>query len=171
MYKTLLLDFNWQPLSLIVERRLIKLFFNEKVEVVSNWDFDILWEKGSIKHPSIVRLKKYINRNVIKNNVFSRRAVVKRDKSICQYCSKKMSAAQVTIDHIVPKIQGGGNSFLNCVVSCGDCNNVKAGRTPDQAGMKLIKIPIIPLFSTHYYIDQQEKDSEFWNIEWENYII
>ncbi len=55
----------------------------------------------------------------------------------CQYCGKEPPHDDISVDHIVPLIQGGKTSFPNCVLACTKCNRKKGGRTPEQAGMRL----------------------------------
>ena len=43
------------------------------------------------------------------------------------------------MDHIVPRTQGGISCWTNCVLACLKCNLKKAGRTPAQAGMSLVR--------------------------------
>ena len=61
-------------------------------------------------------------------------AVYQRDGRACRYCG---ATAALTIDHVVPRIQGGGDEAENLVVACRTCNSRKHGRTPEQAGMVL----------------------------------
>lgn len=164
--KTLLLNASYEILNFISERKVFKLLIKDKVEIISNWDDDVAWVSGNIKHPSILRLKNHVKRNFFNSN-FSRKALVKRDKSVCQYCKIKLIASQVTIDHVLPRAQGGITSFINCAVSCQTCNNKKADRTPEQAGMILIKKPAHPSFSANNYsLDQQE----YWHTDWSDYL-
>ena len=166
--KTLLLNASYEILSLIPERKMYKLLFSpkDKVEVISSWDDEIVWTNGRIKYPSILRLKNHVKINYINSN-FSRKAVVKRDKSTCQFCDKKLSANQVTIDHVIPKAQKGITSFTNCVVCCQTCNAKKADKTPEQAGMVLLKKPINPSFSSHLYITETQ---EHWHESWNDFL-
>lgn len=164
--KTLLLDASYQVISFIPEKKVFKLLIKDKAEILSNWQESINWFSGRIKHPAILRLKNHVKRNYFNSN-FSRKALVKRDKSSCQYCSKKLNASQVTIDHVLPRAQGGITSFTNCVVSCQVCNNKKADRTPEQAGMKLFKKPTHPSFSVHYYVSDMQ---EHWHPEWDDFL-
>lgn len=46
--------------------------------------------------------------------------------------------SSMTIDHVLPRAQGGGNDPMNMVVACKPCNGRKADRTPEQAGMKML---------------------------------
>lgn len=164
--KTLLLNSSFEVLSFIPERKVFKLLFKDKVEVISSWDDIITWGNGKVKHPSILRLKKYVKRNFFNSN-FSRKALVKRDRSICQFCGRKLTASQITIDHVLPRAQGGITSFINCVVCCQDCNNRKADKTSEQASMKLLRKPTHPSFSAHYFVADPQ---EYWHSDWDDYL-
>lgn len=164
--KTLLLNASYEVLSFIPERKVFKLLFKDKVEVISAWDDYIVWGTGRIKHPSILRLKTHVKRNYFNSN-FSRKALVKRDRSVCQYCAKKLTASQITIDHVTPRAQGGITSFTNCVVCCHTCNNKKADKTPEQANMILMKKPTHPSFSAHHYVADPQ---EHWHTDWDDFL-
>ena len=81
---------------------------------------------------------------------FSRRNVFKRDRYACQYCGSQPGGEELTIDHVVPRAQGGVSSWDNCVLACVDCNKRKADRTPAQARMKLRKRPARPTWKPLY---------------------
>ena len=70
------------------------------------------------------------------------RRVLKRDHYTCQYegCQRRAD----TIDHIVPICQGGRSTWQNLVACCLECNQGKGGRTPEQAGMLLKRVPMGP---------------------------
>jgi len=143
--KVLLLNSTYQPIAFLNERRAIRLFFKNKVEVVSSWEDETLrWSNGEIKLPSIIRLKYYV-KWIPKKSRFNRIGVFKRDKFICMYCGEQFKTSDLTIDHILPKSQGGHLSWHNCVCSCYSCNSKKGDRTPEQAGMRLLKQPIVPI--------------------------
>jgi len=55
----------------------------------------------------------------------------------CAYCCGESEELQQ--EHIVPVNQGGGYTKENIVPACPRCNQIKGGRTPEQAGMTLIK--------------------------------
>jgi hypothetical protein len=74
----------------------------------------------------------------------NRRTVYRRDNDTCQYCGRQFPTEELSIDHVVPKCQGGQSTFENCVIACVSCNAKKAGRTPKQANMKLIRQPERP---------------------------
>lgn len=142
--KTLLLNNNYQVLGFINERRAIKLYLKDKVEVLSNWGGKkISTGKMCIDHPATLRMKYQVAVNATKLS-FSRNLIFRRDKYICAYCGIKQFGKNLTIDHILPKSMGGQNSFSNCVTACVTCNRGKSNRTPEQAGMSLKTNPITP---------------------------
>lgn len=93
--------------------------------------------------PKIIRLFEYdrLPRQQVKLN---RRNVYARDHHRCQYCGKSFPTRELTIDHVTPRVQGGGNTWANLVCACLRCNTKKGGRTPDQAHMRLIRPPVRP---------------------------
>ena len=75
---------------------------------------------------------------------FSRLNVFIRDGFRCQYCGTRRPMRELNYDHVVPRRWGGKKAWENIVTSCYPCNDRKAGRTPEQAGMKLLKVPVRP---------------------------
>ena len=73
------------------------------------------------------------------NVVFSRRNLWKRDHFCCQYCGKKPPHDEITVDHVQPRSRGGISSFKNCVLACIECNKKKDNKTPEEAGMPLVR--------------------------------
>ena len=78
---------------------------------------------------------------------FSRAHIFMRDDHTCQYCSNTLPKQKLNIDHVIPRVQKGKTSWENVVTSCHGCNRKKGGRTPRQAGMKLLKNPLKPKVS------------------------
>ena len=75
------------------------------------------------------------------------RLLFSRDRHICAYCGDEFSETELTRDHIVPRSQGGRDTWENCVTACRECNLDKAGRTPEQAGLRLLYVPYRPVKS------------------------
>jgi 5-methylcytosine-specific restriction endonuclease McrA len=75
---------------------------------------------------------------------FSRLNIYARDKDTCQYCGRRLRRSELNLDHVVPRAQGGRTCWENVVCSCIECNLRKGGRTPEQAGMKLLRTPFRP---------------------------
>ena len=93
--------------------------------------------------PKVIRLLAYdkLPRSGVKLN---RRNIFARDLNHCQYCRKKFPTAELSLDHVIPRSQGGGASWENLVCCCVRCNTKKGGRTPKQAHMPLATHPIKP---------------------------
>ena len=64
-----------------------------------------------------------------------------RDKFACQYCG---TPKHLTFDHVKPRRLGGRTTWENIATACAPCNLRKGGRTPEQAGMRLLTMPIRP---------------------------
>ena len=79
-------------------------------------------------------------------------ALFKRDAYLCIYCGLHFRAEQLSRDHIRPLSQGGRDAWTNVVTACKRCNNHKAGRTPEQAGMQLLAIPFAPTYAEYIFL-------------------
>ena len=82
----------------------------------------------------------------------SNKALFRRDQSLCLYCGLQFPNFMLSRDHIKPLSQGGGDQWSNVVTACKRCNNHKAGRTPEQAGMQLLAIPFKPTHAEYIYL-------------------
>lgn len=92
--------------------------------------------------PRIIRVLNFDRDRVLRPH-FSRNAIYIRDKMTCQYCLRKFKKEDLNLDHVIPRAQGGKTTWSNIVLSCIKCNTRKAARTPEEAGMKLIKQPTV----------------------------
>ena len=91
------------------------------------------------------------------------RLLFSRDRQLCAYCGDEFPESVLTRDHIIPRSQNGNDTWENCVTACRDCNLNKAGRTPEQAGLRLLYVPYRPvksekmiLANRHILADQME---------------
>lgn len=142
--ETLLLNATFEPLKVISWQRAVTLLFLGKVEVVEQYeDEEISSVSFSIKMPSVVRLLRMI-RPRFRRVKFSRLNVFLRDKYSCQYCGSVMPTTELTYDHILPRSRGGRTEWENIVTACVPCNRQKGGRTPSEAGMRLLRPPVRP---------------------------
>ena len=127
----------------------------------------------TIAVPKIVRVLCYdrLPREQVKLN---RRNIYARDGNQCQYCGKSFATKELTLDHVKPRVQGGGNSWTNLVCACVKCNARKGGRTPEQAGIRLIKPAVKPkrnpaislrLGSPKYESWKAFLDDAYWTVE------
>jgi 5-methylcytosine-specific restriction endonuclease McrA len=128
---------------------------------------------SQIQVPRVIRLFGYdkLPRQTVK---FNRRNIFARDHNQCQYCGKKFVMSELSLDHIVPRSQGGLANWENIVCACVSCNVRKGGRTPRQAHMSLIRRPEKPrrspllnlkLTQKKYQSWQAFLDSAYWEVE------
>jgi len=80
------------------------------------------------------------------------RTLFKRDANLCLYCGEGFQRRDLSRDHVRPLSQGGSDLWNNVVTACKRCNNHKAGRTPEQAGMQLLAIPFVPTHAEYIYL-------------------
>jgi 5-methylcytosine-specific restriction endonuclease McrA len=123
--------------------------------------------------PKIIRLLGY-DRFPKEQVKLNRRNIYARDSNRCQYCGKHFSTKELTLDHVVPRVQGGGNSWENLVCACVRCNARKGGRTPSEAGIRLIRPAVKPrrnpaiavrLGSPKYQSWKAFLDEAYWTVE------
>lgn len=168
--RTLVINSNYQPITTCTVQKAIKKLFNENALIVlppdesgGMWQ-ELSWEDwGDIKPQEDESVLAAVCRvfkipEIIKTTDFSdlpnrrvklsRRAIHKRDDYTCQYCGKKaptqIPVEELTIDHVVPKAQGGKTEWENVALACVNCNRIKDNKTPAQAKMPLKTRPRMP---------------------------
>lgn len=126
---------NWQQVIVWVLDRVVEVIDThpDKFIHTPNWQVNM---------PSVVRFLKPIPRK--KAVKFSRTNVYLRDKGRCQYCGARVARDEYQYDHVIPRCQGGITNFENIVTCCHRCNQMKAGRSPQQAEMRLLSVPVKP---------------------------
>ncbi|MCJ7509224.1 MAG: HNH endonuclease [candidate division Zixibacteria bacterium] len=138
----LVLNQNYEPLSVCSVRRAVVLLFLGKAQLIERRDGDMVRSiSRAIPVPSVVRLGFYI-RVPQKRVLLTRKNIVKRDSHRCQYCGEAFGS--MTVDHITPKIYGGRDSWENLVCACIKCNNLKGNCSLEEAGMRLLRTPKRP---------------------------
>lgn len=195
--KVLVLNKCWTPINTIPLRDAITLIFGDndgepKAKIIepesymamdwSDWsnlkpnvDEEAIRSANLVfRVPEIIILSKYDKMPKPKVH-FSRRTLFKRDCFTCQYCGVKPHNDELTIDHVIPRSQGGKTTWENCILACYKCNSKKANKTPKQANMKLLKEPHKP--NMRYFkcdLTHRVKSWEmilgemYWSIELEN---
>ena len=139
-------------------------------EAEQDWIRTVRFE---IQVPRIIRLLFYdkLPKQTVK---FNRRNIFARDQNRCQYCGRRHSTSELSLDHVIPRSRGGKSTWTNIVCSCLRCNVRKGGRTPREASMKLIRPPEKPrrspllnlkLTSTKYHSWKAFLDNAYWNVE------
>ncbi len=180
-------------------RRAFSLLLNQLAEVIhledgqyANYDFHSWREVSELKAlfkephddwirsvnfevcvPRVLRLLHY-DRLPKQRVRLNRRNIFARDANICQYCGQRFPTTELSLDHILPTCMGGEASWENLVCACVKCNVRKGGRTPKQAGMKLIRPPVMPkrspmltikLGNPKYASWKTFVDSAYWSVD------
>jgi 5-methylcytosine-specific restriction endonuclease McrA len=143
----LVLNGNYQPLNVTRVRRALLLLIHGKAEIIENGRGTLKAATMSVEIPSVIRLSNYVKRPMAPRRL-TRREVFNRDRQACQYCGK--TTKDLTLDHVVPRYRGGQNTWENVVAACVPCNHRKAGRTPQEAGMRLLSQPGPPSPNPYY---------------------
>ncbi len=160
----LVLNQNYEPLNICRARRAVVLLYRGKAEMLENGSGFIHSANSVFPLPSVIRLAAMIKRPRPERRL-TRFEVFKRDQYTCQYCSKE--TRQLTIDHVIPRHQGGEHVWENVTSACVTCNRRKAGRTPEQARMKLICRPSPPRGNNFFYIPCQYLQTDS---VWQKYL-
>jgi 5-methylcytosine-specific restriction endonuclease McrA len=177
LYSVLILNKHWIPINTTTAKHSLSLMYSENAKglVVENdkispldwneWsnltvsaeDKKIKTTRGFIKIPTVIVLNEFdkIPRMRVK---FTQKNLWERDKFTCQYTGKKLTKTTGNIDHVVPKSQGGKTSWENCVIAHKEINAKKADKTPEQAGLKLLKKPSAPrVMPVSFYIRNKQE--------------
>lgn len=195
----LVLNRHYLAVRVVNVRRAISLLFRELAEVIDvdggnyqAYDFESWREVSELKSrfepdehdwlrtvrfqiavPRIIRLLIY-DRLPKQRVKFNRRNLYARDANRCQYCGRRFSTSELSLDHVIPRSRGGTNTWDNVVCCCLDCNVRKGGRTPREAHMHLIAKPTKPhrnpvvnvsLSSRRYRSWKQFLDHAYWSVE------
>jgi 5-methylcytosine-specific restriction endonuclease McrA len=142
----LVLNASYEPLHVVSVRRAVVLLLTEKAQIVEAADALLRSERLVVPRPLVIRLVAYIRIPRRWQPPVSRRAVLARDGYACQYCGAQPGRAALTIDHVVPRSQGGGKTWDNLVTACMPCNRRKGGRRPHEVGMHLLAPPAPPRY-------------------------
>lgn len=158
--KVLVLNRSYLPVHVTSVRRAFTLLYQGVAQAVDEeyrlFDFDSWADLAvavredsvgmvgrAIRVPRVILLIAY-DRLPKRRVRFSRFNIYARDRNTCQYCGERFARNDLNLDHVVPRSQGGGSTWENVVCSCFECNRVKGGRTPEQAGMRLLRLPRRP---------------------------
>jgi len=144
----LVLSSSYEPISIRSCRRALTLICKDRAVIQEHTGQEVY---PGINMPSVIRLKTYTYIPV-RVQILSRKNIFLRDRNTCMYCGVVFHPSKLTLDHIVPRAQGGKDSWSNLVAACGVCNRRKADRTPEEAGMKLIHKPRAASIHTSRFI-------------------
>jgi 5-methylcytosine-specific restriction endonuclease McrA len=151
----LTLNASYEPLVVLPVQRAVRLVLDGRAELVEAHGTRVIRSAGrEMPVPAVIRLVRYVyvprrmRRGVTNTILFA------RDGYTCAYCGRHRDALRgrefLTRDHVLPQSRfarrADANTWENCVTACSACNNRKADRTPDQAGMALRIKPVEPQF-------------------------
>ena len=137
-HPVLVLNQSYEPLTVCRARRAVVLIYQGKAEMIENGLGYIHTLTTAFELPSVIRLARMIKRPH-RQRKMTRYEIFNRDRYTCQYCGEQ--SRHLTLDHVIPRYRGGQHTWENVVSACVDCNRRKAGRTPKEARMKLIRTP------------------------------
>lgn len=140
-HPVLVLNQSYEPLAVCRARRAVVLVFQGKAEMLEDGLGYIHTIKEAVPLPSVIRLGKMIKR-LHRERKMTRYEIFNRDRYTCQYCG--VQSRNLTLDHVIPRYRSGQHTWENVVSCCVTCNRRKAGRTPKEANMKLVRTPAPP---------------------------
>jgi len=160
MKKVLLLNQHNLPLNVLKFKKAFNLLHKDKAELVEGVPNTNFYHNGKqYCYPSIIRMKYFVNVTKKRNlgDYYTKLNVWKRDRGLCQYCGKKTTSKNFTVDHVTPKLLGGTTRWDNIVTACFRCNNLKdcnrlgsdgKVKVKDEEGktiiLSLIRKPVTP---------------------------
>lgn len=167
--KVLLLNASYEPLSLVTAPKALALVFRHVAEVLEiDKGFVLRSPRFVFDVPSVIRLTQYIDVRSRQNRVTNRHRILARDHYRCQYCGKRGTAFDLTLDHILPRSRGGRTVAENLVAACQTCNNRKSDRTPEEARMPLMTNPA----ALYYGLERAElRQAAQSRPEWKKYLF
>ena len=137
----LVLNASYEQINIVTARRAMTMI-TKGVAMVEAPSTEILHtDKFNFPIPAVIRLRSYRRVPSI-SRLVSRKNILLRDRNQCQYCGETLLARQLTLDHVIPESKGGPYTWSNLVASCFRCNNLTADRTPEEAGMPLLRPPM-----------------------------
>lgn len=136
----LVLNASYEPVNICAARRAVVLVLKGLAAPEEMSPHSLHSSRHAYQVPSVIRLLEY-RRIPHQTRALSRKNIMMRDRYCCQYCHRAGGASDLTLDHVVPRSRGGDTSWENLVASCHQCNNRKGNRTPEEAGMRLARMP------------------------------
>ena len=154
-------DVSGMPLEWVAYQDAVRLYFNDQIAYTCG--SNIMTIRGGINAITNLRSKVDVNSIIAtygNNKILTEQyapplnntTLFRRDDHLCLYCGNKFKTEDLSRDHVTPLFQGGRDLWVNVVSACKRCNNAKAGRTPEQANMKLLAIPFVPTHAEYIFL-------------------
>ena len=136
----LVLNATFEPINVTAVRRALVLLLKGVAQAEEVNHSEVHSASNAMQVPSVIRLLAY--RHIPQQTrALSRKNILLRDRNTCQFCGHQFPASELTLDHVVPRSRGGHSSWENLVACCYQCNNRKGDRTPEEAGLLLVRRP------------------------------
>lgn len=148
MEHVLLLNASFEPLRIVNWKRALTLYFAGKAEIVEEYAREIHSVSLTLRLPAVIRLHKLV-RAQPRGVKFSRQNIYARDHYACQYCGAMPPPSELTYDHVLPRVLGGLTEWTNIVTCCLACNRRKGGKTLENCGLRLKRLPRKPTWQPH----------------------
>jgi 5-methylcytosine-specific restriction endonuclease McrA len=133
-----------QPHRIVEWQTAVCLLVTGKIDVLEVYEDEVVSSPStSFQMPSVARIKRHVG-SWKKGVKFSRINVYTRDNFECGYCGKRLPPRDLSYDHVIPRARGGKTEWENILTACKPCNDRKADRSPEQAGMRLLRKPYRP---------------------------
>ena len=167
--KVLLLNASYEPLSVVTAPKALTLVFRRVAEVLEiDKGYVLRSPRFVFDVPSVIRLTQYIDVRSRRNRMTNRHRILARDHYRCQYCGRRGTAFDLTLDHILPRSRGGRTVAENLVAACQICNNRKGDRMPEEARMPLLTNPA----ALFYGLERAElRQAAMTRPEWKKYLF
>ena len=136
----LVLNASYEPINICAARRALVLVLKGVASAEELSIHSVHSSRKAVTLPTVIRLLEY-RRIPHQTRALSRKNILMRDRYTCQYCHKTLPSSEMTLDHVIPRSRAGESTWENLVACCHKCNNRKGSRTPDEAGMKLARLP------------------------------
>ena len=136
----LVLNASYEPINVCAARRALVLVLKGVAAAEEHAPVHVHSARHAIPLPSVIRLLEY-RRIPLQTRALSRKNILMRDRYTCQYCHRSSPSVELTLDHVIPRSRAGETTWENLEACCHACNNRKGNRTPDEAGMKLVRAP------------------------------
>ncbi len=136
----LVLNASYEPINICAVRRALVLVLKGVASAEEHAPLHVHSARQAIRVPSVIRLLEY-RRIPHQTRSLSRKNILMRDRYTCQYCHRTLPSSELTLDHVVPRSRSGETTWENLVACCHACNNRKGNRTPEEAGMRLVRAP------------------------------
>ena len=136
----LVLNASYEPINICAARRALILVLKGVASAEEMTAHSVHSARRALPVPSVIRLLEY-RRIPHQTRSLSRKNILMRDRYTCQYCHRTLPSAELTLDHVIPRSRSGESAWENLVACCHSCNNKKGNRTPEEAGIKLLRQP------------------------------